>query len=363
MNNNYYAVIMAGGGGTRLWPLSRTNRPKQMLNLGSDRSLFQIACDRLAGMFSPDHILVVTVTEQAVELQKQVPEIPTENYLLEPMPRGTASVVGLAATVLQKRDPQAIMAVLTADHFIQNVPYFQKLLRIAAEVSRKNMLVTLGITPTHPATAYGYIQRGVILENIEGQAVYSVQRFKEKPTAAAAQKMLADEDHDWNSGMFIWQVSDILAEFNHLMPELASTLREIGQAWGTPEQNQVVAALWPAIKAQTIDYGIMERAQRVAVLPAAGLGWNDVGSWDSLFEVLPLDSSGNILLNDPNVIIDTQKTLILSDGTHRLIAAIGVDDLVIIDTADVLLVCRRSDSQKVKEAVQQLKDTGQTRYL
>ncbi len=363
MNNNFYAVIMAGGGGTRLWPLSRVNRPKQMIRLGSDRSLYQITCDRLAGLFTPDRILVVTVAEQAVELQKQVPEIPVENYLLEPMPRGTASVVGLAAAVLHKRDPQAVMAVLTADHFIENIPYFQKLLRVAAEVARKNMLVTLGITPTHPSTAYGYIQRGVILETIDGQAVYSVRRFKEKPTAAAAQKMMADEDHDWNSGMFIWQVSDILAEFDHLMPELAQSLREIGLAWDTPEQNQVVGALWPSIKPQTIDYGIMERAQRVAVLPAAGLGWNDVGSWDSLFEVLPLDSSGNIQLNDLNVIIDTQNSLILSDGTNRLVATIGVDDLVIIDTKDVLLVCRRSDSQKVKDAVQRLKETGQTRYL
>ena len=363
MKTNFYAVIMAGGGGTRLWPLSRVNRPKQMLQLGSQRSLFQMACDRLVGLFPPEQILVVTVAEQAVELQKQVPEIPVENFLLEPMPRGTASVVGLAATVLHKWDPQAVMAILTADHFIENVDYFQQLLRVAAQVARKNQLVTLGITPTAPTTAYGYIQRGAMQETIEGQPVYSVLKFKEKPTAAAAQKMLEDEDHDWNSGMFIWQVSDILAEFELHMPELASTLREISQAWDTAQQSSVIEALWPKIKPQTIDYGIMERSERVVVLPAAGLGWNDVGSWDSLFDVLPLDSSGNILLNDPSISIDTQKTLILSDGTERLIATIGVENLVIIDTKDVLLVCRRDDAQKVREAVQRLKETGQTRYL
>lgn len=363
MNNHFYAVIMAGGGGTRLWPLSRINRPKQMLKLGTDRSLFQMACDRLKGLFEPDHIFVVTVGEQAVELQKQVPEIPSGNFLLEPLPRGTASVVGLAATVLQKKDPQAVMAVLTADHFIQNVKYFQKLLRVAAKVTSDHRLVTLGITPTFPATGYGYIQRGTILDNVEGQAVYAVLRFKEKPTAPVAQRMLADEDHDWNSGMFIWQVADILEEFDRQLPALADDLKKIGDAWETPDQENTIAEIWPKIKPQTIDYGIMEHAQQVAVLPAAGLGWNDVGSWDSLFDVLPLDSNGNILLNDLTITLETNNTLVLSDGTNRAVATIGISDLVIIDTKDVLLICRREDSQKVRDAVQKLKEAGHTRYL
>lgn len=363
MNNNYYAVIMAGGGGTRLWPLSRSNRPKQLLKLGSERTLFQLACDRLNGLFPPDRILVVTVAEQAIELQKQVPEIPKDNYLLEPMPRGTASVVGLAATVLYKRDPQAVMAILTADHFIENIPYFQKLLRVAYKVTQSNILVTLGITPTVPTTGYGYIHRGDLLDTVDGQQVNQVLQFKEKPSAAAAQKMLNEGDHDWNSGMFIWQAKDILAEFSDQMPDLAAALESIATAWGTDSQEKVIQALWPKIIPQTIDYGIMERAQRVAVLPAAGLGWSDVGSWDSLFEVLTPDKNGNILLNSQNVSIGTQNNLVLSDGSNRLITTIGVEDLVIIDTADILLVCKREDSQKVREAVQMLKESDQTRYL
>lgn len=363
MNNNYYAVIMAGGGGTRLWPLSRSNRPKQLLKFGSERTLFQLACDRLSGMFSPERILVVTVADQAPELQRQVPEIPVQNYLIEPMPRGTASVVGLAATVLHKRDPQAVMAVLTADHFIENVPYFQKLLRVAREVTGSHMLVTLGITPTVPSTGYGYIQRGELIETIEDQPVHRVLRFKEKPSADAAQKMLDDGDHEWNSGMFIWHTADILAEFERQMPELSAALRSIGEVWGTSAQRQVIEQLWPAIHPQTIDYGIMERAQRVAVLPAAGLGWNDVGSWDSLFEVLQPDEDGNIVLNAHHLSIDAQNNLVLSDGSDRLIATIGIDDLVIIDTADILLICRRDEAQKVRDAVQKLKESGQSRYL
>lgn len=363
MDNNYYAVIMAGGGGTRLWPLSRTNRPKQMLKLGSERTLFQIACDRLEGLFPPERILVVTIAEQAVDLQKQVPEIPVENYLLEPLPRGTASVVGLAATVLYKRDPQSVMAVLTADHVIENVTYFQKLMRAAYKAAQSRYLVTLGITPNVPSTGYGYIQRGEQLDTIDGQAVHRVIRFKEKPSAEAAQKMLADKDHDWNSGMFIWRSEDILAEFSSQMPELSITLDAIGNAWGTDSQKSVINELWPKIEPETIDYGIMERAQRVAVLPAAGLGWNDVGSWDALFDVLQPDENGNILLNSLNLSIDAYNNLVLSDGSNRLVTTIGVEDMVIIDTADVLLVCKREDAQKVREAVQKLKESGQTRYL
>lgn len=363
MDNNYYAVIMAGGGGTRLWPLSRTTRPKQMLKLGSERTLFQIACDRLAGLFPPERILVVTVAEQAVDLQKQVPEIPVENYLLEPMPRGTASVVGLAATVLYKRDPQSVMAVLTADHIIENVAYFQKLLRAAHKAAQSRLLVTLGITPTVPSTGYGYIQRGELLDTIDGQRVHKVIRFKEKPSAEAAQKMLADKDHDWNSGMFIWRSEDILAEFSSQMPELSATLDAIGTAWGTDSQESIFNELWPKIEPETIDYGIMERAQRVAVLPAVGLGWNDVGSWDALFEVLQPDENGNILLNSLNLSIDAHNNLVLSDESNRLVTTIGVEDMVIIDTADVLLVCKREEAQKVREAVQKLKKSGQTRYL
>jgi mannose-1-phosphate guanylyltransferase len=207
---NYYAVIMAGGGGTRLWPLSRKARPKQMLRLLEERSLFQTSVQRLDGVFPPDRIYVVTVEEQAAELQQQCPQIPLENYLLEPMPRGTASVIGLAAVALKNRDPQAVMAVLTSDHYIGNEPGFRDLLATAYDVAQENYLVTLGISPTFAATGYGYIQRGDMLGKYREYEVYRALRFKEKPADKQAQLMLAAGDHSWNSGMFVWKVDRIL---------------------------------------------------------------------------------------------------------------------------------------------------------
>ncbi len=224
MSDHFYAVIMAGGGGTRLWPLSRKETPKQMLQLIGERTMFQLAVDRLEGLFPAERILVVTVAEQAAGLQEQCPEIPAENYLLEPMPRGTASVVGLAAIELIRRDPEATMAILTADHYIEDIPMFQNLLLAASDVAQRGNLVTLGIVPTFPATGYGYVQRGQELGKFRGVAAYHALRFKEKPDIAKAKEMIAGKDHYWNSGMFIWRVDRILEEIRGLMPDLAGKL-------------------------------------------------------------------------------------------------------------------------------------------
>ncbi|HEY9086879.1 MAG TPA: mannose-1-phosphate guanylyltransferase [Anaerolineaceae bacterium] len=363
MRAHYYAVIMAGGGGTRLWPLSRANRPKQMLRLNGEESLFQMAVNRLKGLFDPDHIYVVTVADQAVLLQQQSPEIPVENYLIEPMPRGTASVVGFAAVAIRQRDPQGVMAILTADHFIQNTGLFQELLRSAYSVAQDGYLVTLGIQPTFAATGYGYVQRGELLGAYEGHDYYAVLRFKEKPKEEQAREFLANGDHDWNSGMFIWRVDRILAEFQRQMPELMRGLEEIAAAWADPQRSAVIQSVWPGIKTQTIDYGIMENAERVAMLPARGLGWNDVGSWDSLFEVLPTDENGNIILGARHIGLNTSNSLICAENPDRMIVTIGASDLVIVDTGNAILVCPRTEAQKVRDLVNALKSAGETEYL
>jgi mannose-1-phosphate guanylyltransferase len=363
MSEHQYAVIMAGGGGTRLWPVSRKEKPKQLLPLIGQETLFQSTVARLKDMFPPERILVVTVQEQAPEMKEQAPDIPEENYLIEPGPRGTASVVGLAAMVLQKRDPQACMAVLPSDHFIRNVDLFHYLLKAAFGVAENGYLVTLGITPTAPSTAYGYIQQGKAVDGEYRYPVYSVKRFKEKPDEETAQQLLRTGDHSWNSGMFIWRADTIMKEIHRQMPALGETLTIIEKSWGTPAQNDVLTQHWPGLKNETVDYGIMEKAEQVAVLPAGGLGWSDVGSWSSLFEVLLPDMNGNIATNAVlHLGHETHNTLVYG-GHDRLIVTIGVDDMVIVDTGDALLVCKTDQSQKVKEVVEHLRKHRQENFL
>jgi mannose-1-phosphate guanylyltransferase len=356
---SYYAVIMAGGGGTRLWPLSRQIRPKQMLSLFDERTLFQTSVHRLYGLFPPERILVVTIAEQAAELHYQVPELPEENFILEPVPRGTAPVIGLAAQVLRKRDPDACMAVLTADHFIGNESLFRQTLETAYLVANDDYLVTLGIRPTFPATGFGYIQLGEALGYYQQQVVHRVQSFKEKPSEEVARKFIDTGNYSWNSGMFVWKVERILREFERQLPDLASDLTEIGLSYGTSTGQTTLERVWPGIKMESIDYGIMEAAVGVAVIPVDNLDWNDVGSWDSLYDVLPGDKDGNIVIGGEHIGLDTHQSLIYMNQKHRLIVTIGVNDLILVDTGDVLLVCRKDQAQKVRQIVSKLKQNGQ----
>jgi mannose-1-phosphate guanylyltransferase len=363
MPNHDYAIVMAGGGGTRLWPVSRKDRPKQLLPLLGEQTLLQSTIARLTNVFPVERILVVTVRGQAAEIQRQVPAIPAENYLIEPAPRGTASVVGLAATVLKKRDPQAVMAILPSDHYIRDQDLFSYVLREAMDVARKGYLVTLGITPASPSTAYGYIQHGKPLDEHLKYPVYHVQRFTEKPDEKTAQAFLRSREHSWNSGMFIWRVDVILDEIRRQMPSLHSALEQVSGAWGTPLQEETLQAVWLPLKAETVDYGVMEHAERVVVVPAGGLGWSDVGAWDTLFEVLLPDLRGNVSSNAQHLAFETHNTLVYGQNLERLIVTIGMDDTVIVDTGDVLLICKSDQAQKVREVVEQLKKSRQERYL
>lgn len=360
MNEHFYALIMAGGGGTRLWPLSRREHPKQMLTLVGERSLFQLAVDRLRSFLPAEHILVVTGAEQVSSLAQQVPELPAENFIVEPMGRNTAPCIGLAALHLQHRDPQAVMAVVTADHYIRRVETFCEALQAARAVAEEGYLVTLGIEPTYPATGYGYIQRGETLGAVGNFAAFRVAQFAEKPDAETAVRFLAAGDYAWNSGMFIWQVERIMDEFARWMPDFAATLESLREVLETPDYASLLARLWPTVVKKSIDYGIMEKAERVAVLPV-DLGWSDVGAWPAVMELHTPDAQGNVLQGDV-LALDTTASMVFSN-TGRLIATIGLHDLIILDSADVTLITTREQAERVREIVETLQRQNRDNLL
>ena len=352
MTESLYALIMAGGGGTRLWPLSRSAHPKQMLKLFGERTMFQLSVDRLLPLLPPERIFVVTAGEQVEPLAAQYPELPHENFIVEPMGRGTASCIGLAAMVLHHHDPDAVMAVLTADHFIGVPDAFRAVLHAAQQVAEEGYLVTLGIAPRFASTGYGYIRRGAALGQVDGFDYYRVERFAEKPKASVAEAYVQEGVYAWNSGMFIWRADRILEETRRWMPELSATLDALAEVWGTPAYAETLARLWPALRKETIDYGIMENAAKVAMIPA-DLEWSDIGAWSSVMDLHPHDTDGNVLLGDV-INIDGVNTMVFSQG-ERLIVTIGVEDLIVVDTPDTVMITRREQSERVREVVEQLR--------
>jgi len=364
--DNFYAVIMAGGGGTRLWPLSRRKMPKQMLQIFADRSLYKIAVDRLLPLIPAERILVVTVADQRRLLQEQTPNIPHENFLLEPEPRGTAAVVGLAASYLQHRDPESVMAVVTADHCMKNEGAFRDVLTAGYQLALEGCLVTLGISPTYPATGYGYIQRGNPLGTYQGHLAYDVLAFHEKPDKNRAESYLQSGEYDWNSGMFIWKSDRILQEIALQMPDLAMGLEKISACIGSMDEDETVRSVWEKLIPETIDYGVMEHAKDVRVLPADRLSWLDIGSWERMFEVYDRDPDGNLVHAEHFILEDCKDSLIYQAGEKhppRLVAMLGVRDLVVVDMDDVLMICPRKQAEEVRTLVDNLRKSGNDEYL
>ncbi len=355
----FYALIMAGGGGTRLWPLSRQARPKQALKLVDERTMFEHAVDRIAPVFQPDEVYVVTGADHLEELMFQAPELPRENFIVEPVGRGTAPAIGLGAVHLKRRDPEAVMAVLTADHFIQDVEQFRRVLPAAAIVAERGHLVTLGITPAFPSTGFGYIKQGEQLDVVEGFPVFRAERFTEKPSAETAFHMVQSGEYSWNSGMFIWRVDRIMEEFARQMPDFYAQLAQIEATLGTSAYQTTLRRVWPEVTPQTIDYGVMEGAEDVVVIPV-DIGWSDVGNWSSMREILPADEEGNVVVGE-HLGLDTRNTVVF--GGRRLIATIGLEGMVIVDTDDALLVCPIEREQDVREIVQRLREMGRNGVL
>ncbi len=359
MTQSIFALILAGGTGTRLWPRSRRDSPKQLLALFSDRTMLQETCDRIRPILPADHIFVITNEGYLQAVHEQLPDLPRQNIIDEPEGHGTAPSIGLGALYIQKIDPDAVMISLHADHYIERVEEFRRALLDAAQVAARGGLVTLGIEPRNPETGYGYIHRGELSEKIGAQQVYRVAQFMEKPDEATAKQFIASGEYYWNSGIFVWKVATILKEFAEHQPALYAQLQKIGRALGTPRARATMARVWKDVATETIDVGIIEKSQHVSVLPI-DVGWSDVGSWATLLDILPSNRENNVTVGE-HIGVDTKSSLIYSP--NRLIATVGLTDMIVVDTDDAILVCPKDRAQEVKHLVEALKKNNKQKYL
>jgi mannose-1-phosphate guanylyltransferase len=353
-HEHLYALIMAGGSGTRLWPRSRSSQPKQFLDLLADQTMLQEAQARLLPLVPPDRTLVGTGRDFIDLVRQQLPEVPPANILGEPEGRDTAAAIGLAAVSLRSRDPDAIMAVVTADHRIARPDVLRGALAAGAELAAQGWLVTLGIQPTGPETGYGYVERGERLGAVADYAAFQVARFVEKPSRERAEQYVRAGTYAWNSGMFIWKVEAILAELSKHLPDLYAGLQLIERDLGTPRAQATFDRVWPELPRKSIDFAVMEKTRQAAVIPV-DLGWSDVGSWNSVYDVLPQDANANALVGE-HVISDSVRCLVYAP--NRLVAMVGVADLIVVDTGDARLICPRERAQDVKQLVALLRERG-----
>ncbi len=355
----FYGLIMAGGTGTRLWPRSRKQHPKQFLSLLSERTMLQETVDRIRPIIDPSAILVATGREYVGLACDQLPEVPTGNIIGEPSGKGTAPCIGLGALEIGSREAGATMAVLSADHLIRRADVFCQALKAAEHVAQQGYLVTLGIAPDGPHTGYGYIQRGDSLGHHNGFEAFEVVRFVEKPDRGTAEGYLSMGGYSWNAGIFIWRVDVIMDALGMYLPALREQLDVLAAAGG-PALPEAFTGIWDHVRSITVDYGVLERAQRVAIIPV-DIGWSDVGDWNTLAELSAADAGTNVVHAD-HVGIDTYGTLVYSDS-RRVIATVGLENFVVVDTGDALMIAPRERAQDVKKIVDELRSRQRTELL
>ena len=355
-----FAIVMAGGAGTRLWPLSRRRTPKQLLALTGDASLLQQTVARIGELLEPHDIYVITAQAHVRATQEQLPQLPADNVLGEPLARSTAVAAGLA-TVLARRDPDEVALVLPADHHVANAPAFLEALREAARAAERGYLATLGVRPTHPATGYGYVKAGSTLHAELPTAL--VERFVEKPDAERAQAYLEEGQHFWNAGIFVWRVYSFRQALERFQPELAAALSRIESLHRTPGWMSDVRDILDPIPAISIDVGIAEPAAaegRMAIVPLDA-GWSDIGSWSSLLEALSGAGGSDLVASGHH--LDRGSHRVLVHGGDRLVVTVGLEDVIIVDTPDALLVCHRDRAEEIKQVLDEIARTDGDRYL
>jgi len=357
-----YAVIMAGGKGTRFWPRSRNRLPKHLLDITSERTIIQETVDRILPLVPPEKILIVTGAAHADELIRQLPQIPGENILIEPVGKNTAPCIGLAAMVIRKRAGDDVMAVLASDHRITDEKTFLHILGAAAATAAAgDHLVTIGIKPTGPETGYGYLEQGEHRLTLEGEAIYDVRSIREKPALDQARALLAQGGFFWNSGMFIWKTSTILQAIQRYLPDIYDGLLEIEASLGMTGEKETIEKAYNRFRSISIDYGVMEKAGNTFLIPG-DFGWSDVGSWDALWEVSEKDGRGNVVRHPDHFIgINASNSFVYSP--RKLVTLVGMDDVIVVETDDALLICKKGASQDVKKIVDRLEEQKKTDYL
>jgi len=354
-----FGVIMAGGGGTRLWPKSREHSPKQMHALAGAKPLVQEMTERLQRIVGDDRVYVITNSHHARAIEGMMPSI-AERILVDPYRRDTAACIGLAAVYLSRLEEDAVMGVFSSDHFIGADERFDRVIRIAEKVAMAGHVVTIGIKPTGPETGFGYIEMGNLWQAVDGREVYRVRRFVEKPDRRRAKQYWAAGNYLWNSGMFMWSIPTVLSLFEKHLPDTYARLMRIRDAIGTAAEQEIVDHEYKGMARISVDYGIMEKLDEILVVPG-DFDWCDIGSWATVCEIAPKDDAGNAV-RAKHVGLDTKNCLIL--GTDdRVIATIGIEDLIVVDTDDALLICRKDRAQDVKKIVDKLKERDLDDYL
>jgi mannose-1-phosphate guanylyltransferase len=359
------AVLLAGGRGTRFWPRSRIRTPKQLLNIAGRETMLRETVARLASVVQPKNIWAVTNVEQAAAVRKQMRNAPAAHILAEPTGRNTAAAIGLAAVHLAREYGDALMAVLPSDSYVADVAGYRKLVRAALDLAREpGNLVVIGVTPTRPETGYGYIERGAISGRPQSVDAYAVRRFTEKPALEVAREYLASGDYLWNAGMFFWRVSTFLDNLRHFLPATHESLLELQKAIGTKRYASALRRIYPKLENISVDYAIMEPATRAASpqvsVILANVGWSDIGSWAAVYELLADKPAANVSAS-PSFTLDAEGNYLWSP--QKFVAAIGVSNVVLVETADAILLCSRDRSQEVGKIVKWLEGQKKSELL